>query len=274
MFFDRFTRRVEIDATLACQTALRIGTGKVAGDIAASDLPVLKDGRGEPLVPGASLKGAIRSALEAVLRGIPEDPSASKAWACDPFLDPCVDPREEDRSVDQMRLAERAVWQRERVKAACRACQTFGTAGLASHVVFQDARPRGRARVERRDGVAIDRDLGRVSGGMKYDFEVLAAGAELSFSVAVDSAAPWQEGLLVLGLDLLDQGFIRIGGATSRGLGRVALQGARVRLLDIGRLRAGQGPTELTWDEFRQASLAAWAREIDAAHEAAEERAC
>lgn len=274
MFFDRFTRRVEIDATLVCLTALRIGTGKSTGDIAASDLAVLRDSKGQPLIPGASLKGAMRSAIESVLRGIPEDPGAAKAWACDPFVDPCVDLRDDDRAVDQLRLVDRAKWQRDRLRTACRACRTFGTAGLASHAIFQDARVRGRARVERRDGVAIDRDLGRVSGGRKYDFEVMAEGTELNFGLVLDSAEAWQEGLVVLGLDLLNQGFIRVGGATSRGLGRVALRAPRVRLLDITRVRSGAGPAEIGWDDYRRTALEAWNRELQPTPGGGEAQAC
>lgn len=159
MYFDKFTRRVDITATLRCLTALRIGAGKSTTDITSSDLPILRGADGQPLIPGSSLKGVLRSAVESILRSIPENPDEVKRWACDPFAEdqrrcvPTKDPSDTDKR-------ERMRKQRERMKDLCRACRTFGAPSYASHVLFRDARTRERVRVERRDGVAIDRDLG------------------------------------------------------------------------------------------------------------------
>jgi len=264
MFFDKLTRKIEIEGTLRCVTALRIGAGKDHGDIAATDLPVLKDAMGRPLLPGASLKGVVRSSIEAVLRAIPTDADQVTQWACDPFLDRCVkDPDAKERlEMESMQPPERAEHQRGRLKGLCRVCQTFGAQGLASHVLFRDARAQGKVHLERRDGVAIDRDLGRVSGGRKYDFEVISEGSRFDFGLTIDSAKDWQEGVVVLGLELLHEGFARVGGATSRGLGLVAFEGLKARVLDVKALRGGGGgglPFQvIEWPEFRRTSLAAW----------------
>jgi len=67
--FDTFKNRLELTGTLTTVTALRISAGRSTEPI-GSDLPVIKDALGRPLIPGASFKGALRSRLESFLRGI------------------------------------------------------------------------------------------------------------------------------------------------------------------------------------------------------------
>ncbi len=67
--FDTFKNRLEITGTLTTVTALRISAGRSTEAI-GSDLPVIKDALGRPLIPGSSFKGALRSRLESFLRGI------------------------------------------------------------------------------------------------------------------------------------------------------------------------------------------------------------
>ncbi|MDJ0615359.1 MAG: CRISPR-associated RAMP protein Csx7 [Calothrix sp. MO_192.B10] len=67
--FDTFRNRLELIGTLTTVTALRISAGRSSEPI-GSDLPVIKDALGNPLIPGSSFKGAMRSRLESFLRGI------------------------------------------------------------------------------------------------------------------------------------------------------------------------------------------------------------
>jgi CRISPR/Cas system CSM-associated protein Csm3 (group 7 of RAMP superfamily) len=60
--FDTFKNRLERIGTLTTVTALRISAGRSTEPI-GSDLPVIKDALGRPLIPGASFKGALRSPL-------------------------------------------------------------------------------------------------------------------------------------------------------------------------------------------------------------------
>ncbi len=80
--FDIFKNRLEITGTLWTVTAIRISVGRSTEPI-GSDLPVIKDALGHPLIPGSSFKGAWRSRLESFLRGIDlslaEDPANFKS---------------------------------------------------------------------------------------------------------------------------------------------------------------------------------------------------
>ncbi len=64
--------RLTVRGDLLALTALRIGAGR-ATEIIAADLPVLRDALGAPFIPGASLKGALRAQVEAVVRAIHPD---------------------------------------------------------------------------------------------------------------------------------------------------------------------------------------------------------
>src|SRR5438477_13163565 len=61
--------RLVVTGDLVALTALRIGAGR-ASDVTGNDLPVLRDALGSPFVPGASLKGAFRARLEALIRAV------------------------------------------------------------------------------------------------------------------------------------------------------------------------------------------------------------
>ncbi|WP_437635842.1 type III CRISPR-associated RAMP protein Csx7 [Sorangium sp. So ce854] len=218
--FHRLQQRLRLSGQLVTRTALRIGSGG-SGQLDAADLPVLRDAEGYPLLPGGSLKGALRSTVEALVRGA-ELPPETGIWTCDPLRKrnesegACGDHREGERAgVD--------------VTRHCAVCRLLGSHVVASHVRFSDAlvhvtpddRVARRIPIEVRDGVAIDRDLRRQYGKNKYDFEVVSPGVRFDLEVFVENPQPWLMGLLVLGFDQFKEGFTALGGFTSRGLGRV-----------------------------------------------------
>jgi CRISPR/Cas system CSM-associated protein Csm3 (group 7 of RAMP superfamily) len=79
------------------------------------------------------------------------------------------------------------------------------------------------ARIEVRDGVAIERDTLTVAGRLKYDYEVAAPATTFKFRILVENASDEEMGLLFLALRQLEKGALRLGGNTSRGLGVVGL---------------------------------------------------
>ena len=129
----------------------------------------------------------------------------------------------------------------------CTACRLFGSRILASHVRISDAHVRttpeeraaGRAPVEVRDGVAIDRDLRHVRGGLKYDFEVVSPGTAFDLEIFVENPEDWLLGLLAIGLDQITDGFSAIGGFTSRGLGRVDIDWSEAKTVTAAELLKG-----------------------------------
>jgi CRISPR-associated RAMP protein (TIGR02581 family) len=85
---------------------------------------------------------------------------------------------------------------------------------------------------EVRDGVGIDRDLGSARKGIKYDYEVVPAGARFDVCIVLENAEEWEIGLLLLSLKAMEQGELPIGGKTTRGLGWGKLIDLKVQQVD------------------------------------------
>lgn len=235
LFFDRFHNRWRLEATLVAQTGMRVGSGR-SDALGGTDLPVLRVGEGRAarlVIPGSTWKGVIRSSCEAILRSATPEGARWQAMACDPFgtkprregdadATRCLgDFRAEERqSPEEQIRAERAFVARN----ICHACALFGAEGLASRARFSDSVFEGSTRV--RDGVGLNRDLGRAHDGIKYDYEIVEPGARVALVIELDNAAPWQVGLILAVLDELGRGSLRVGGGGSRGLGWLSLEGA------------------------------------------------
>jgi CRISPR-associated RAMP protein (TIGR02581 family) len=231
--FDRFTNRLSVTGTLVARTALRVGTGRSYEPVGV-ELPVLRDTRGRPLIPGASLKGVYRSYAESLVRAVTSHPGG----ACAPTADEsrhCLDSARVEQlkrdAVGDRALAE-AIWDE-----SCLICRTFGSPWLASHVeisdlVVDEATWFGQFQV--RDGVAVDRDTGTVARGLLYDYEVVPAGTGFACKIVAEGVEDWQLGMLWLGLQRLYQGEMAVGGFRSRGLGTVKLEDAETRYFDLG----------------------------------------
>jgi CRISPR-associated RAMP protein (TIGR02581 family) len=237
---------------LVARSALRIGTERSALPV-GTDQPVLRDAAGRPFIPGSSLKGALRSYLEAWVRGtLPPDLQDEdlRRFACDPTGDAaqawCV-------TTDRMAALREAEGTAADITEAvceesCLLCLTFGSAWLASHVRVPDlpvVPETWLGQFEVRDGVAIDRDKGTAADGRLYDYEVVPAGTAFVFELVGENLADWQRGLVWMGIVALTRGAIALGGYTRRGLGWVelaedyALTGAGEA--DLMALLAGRG---------------------------------
>jgi CRISPR-associated RAMP protein (TIGR02581 family) len=241
--FHRLESRLRLQGSLVARTALRIGGG--GGDLDGADLPVIKDAAGRPFIPGASLKGALRSTVEALLRGVHGRDAG--LWACDPLAD--EDGPFAVRSCGYHEHGQRSAADPE---THCAACRLFGSHVVASHVRFCDAllqdRSPIRIPVEVRDGVSIDRDLRRVHSGRKYDFEVVSPGTAFALEIFVENPQPWLMGLLAMGFDQLAEGFTALGGFTSRGLGRVTFTWSSIAKTTARELLGDQPFTTVTGD--------------------------
>ena len=66
-------------------------------------------------------------------------------------------------------------------------------------------------------------DTETAEDGLLYDYEVVPAGSRFGFELALENAADWQMGMLLLALRPWQAGQVQIGGFRSRGLGYVQL---------------------------------------------------
>jgi CRISPR-associated RAMP protein (TIGR02581 family) len=220
--FDTFTNRLELTGTLTTVTALRISAGRSSEPI-GSDLPVIKDALGRPLIPGASFKGAMRSRLESFLRAIDEklaiDPGelTSSNWQ-----KRIKDLKEQYQNNDATLTAE--ILKLENTDAVS---HLFGSPWLAGKLQIRDLTVQPDSwfgQYQERDGVAIDRDTETAADGKLYDFQVVPAGTPFEFRAIVENAEDWELGLLMIGLHQFENEMIPLGGGRSRGLGVVKLE--------------------------------------------------
>jgi CRISPR-associated RAMP protein (TIGR02581 family) len=114
----------------------------------------------------------------------------------------------------------------EVIKDICETCQLFGNGFTASKIFFSDLELMDWAGVTQiRDGVVIDRDSEKAVEGLKYDFEVVPAGAVFTFEIRLENPRePKDVGLTCLGLNEFQSGLGHLGGNRSRGLGNCALE--------------------------------------------------
>ena len=204
-----------------------------AGEAAAAANPSLPDMQfvrtrrnGEPTVffPGSSLKGALRSHCERIGRtfafagGLRE-----RHLACDPLNEdeccakPILKPGKGHGGGNQDEAHQVAA--SDKYRMSCFVCQLFGNTALAGHIIFDDAYPDGKVKLEERNGVAIDRVFGSVRQG-PFQYETLVAG-KFPTTIQLSNFTCAHLGLLLIALrDLADQHLL-VGFGKSRGLGRL-----------------------------------------------------
>ncbi|MEA5513320.1 CRISPR-associated RAMP protein Csx7 [Nodularia sp. UHCC 0506] len=217
--FDTFKNRLEITGKLTTITALRISAGRSTEPI-GTDLPVIKDALGQPLIPGSSFKGALRSRLESFLRGIDtsfaEDPAELTSLTRNNYV---KDLKEQHKDND-VELTRKLIEMTDLIS------RLFGSPWIASKFQVRDLTvvpDTWFGQYQERDGVAIDRDTETAADGKLYDFQVVPAGTQFEFRAVVENAEPWELGLLMIGLHQFETEQIPLGGGRSRGLGVVKL---------------------------------------------------
>jgi len=231
--FDTFKNRLEISGILWTVTALRISAGRSVEPI-GSDLPVIKDALGRPLIPGSSFKGALRSRLESFLRGILGDnrhlvanPANQDEWSIT-----STRMREiKDQFSDDQALSAQIIQETDLISLL------FGSPWLASKFQVRDLTVHDPdnywfGQYQERDGVSIDRDTETAADGKLYDFQVVPASTPFEFKAIVENAELWQLGMLVIGLHQFETEQVPLGGGRSRGLGVVRLDDLALHWVD------------------------------------------
>lgn len=224
-----FKSRVRITGTLNFETAFHVGSGR-EGEL-ATDMGVLKNVYDEPILPGSTLKGSFRANVEQLSSYL-----GLKACLLDSDLSgvDCVSDQKYEKKVRddfKKRISEKQKleWLRGHT---CDVCCLFGSRMQASRIFFSDGNLISWARAFAvRDGVCLDRDSETARYGFKYDFEVVPAGT--IFQIVIDLENPEEDELALVraGLAEWENGF-RLGGFTSRGLGRVKLLIDKVEHVD------------------------------------------
>lgn len=226
---DKVISRYLAEGTLVLQSAAHFGSGEEGPD---TDLAIMRDAAGTPVIPGSSLAGACRSYLTYYLLG-------KKAFF---YLgDEQIPTLQVDREKKERELRSQELhsqegrligqlfgdWQfRELEEAKPNGKKAGGEqkASGQSTLIVYDAYPGKEVKPIKKDGVAIQAATGQAQKGAKYDLEIIEPGTEflLRFELVIrqDHNAPELKNLLGILLTAFEAGEIRLGAKTSRGLGR------------------------------------------------------
>lgn len=224
--FSVFSSRLLVIGELVTRTALHVGAGRAISPV-DPDLPVIKDLTGHPVIPGSSLKGAIRGYLAALLQAV--EPVSKRKLVCDQDYEQnkggtaCVSLGEVDQWRQEVAQGKITANQRDTniIGQLCLSCRVFGSPWMAAKVKIQDAPvvPSTWHRPLIRDGVAIDRDKGTAADKAKFDYEAVPAGTRFQFKMQIDNATNEERGLAMLAIQALKDEQILIGGMHRAGAG-------------------------------------------------------
>lgn len=229
-----FQQRYVFQGRLVLETALHLGGGKLAP--VSTDAPIVRTPEGDPFIPGSSVKGAFRSAVERIAGVLP----GVKTCSLDPYNEhSCIGPQgkaqkafNQERQRNDWTQGEYLIQLDQRL---CDTCKLFGSQYMASRVSFDDLYllDQEEAYTQVRDGVGIDRDSERAVDQVKFDYEVVASGAEFKMKIVLDNPTKRDLALVSLGLMELVNGSIRLGGKKSSGLGSCRLENPDIHFLDL-----------------------------------------
>uniref|UniRef100_A0A7C2FZ16 CRISPR-associated RAMP protein n=1 Tax=Thermosphaera aggregans TaxID=54254 RepID=A0A7C2FZ16_9CREN len=205
--FNRLEVLTRIEGTLVNHTPLRIGFGREASPLTSIDIGVIRirraDGREVPYIPGSSLKGAMRSLAERLLRA--QNTEVHSPW-------------------DFKKMEEE-----KKSKKYCLLCSIFGNTGIASHVTIYDAYPLSEAITQVRTCVGINREFGGAQPDVLYREEFVAPGTHWSFKMDIVNIRVYpkvgdQRGELVKQLiQALQDGHVQVGARKTVGYGLIQL---------------------------------------------------
>lgn len=228
MLFDVFDNRTIITGELVALDPIHIGSSvKESLNPIELDSPVLKDASGNPVIPGSSIKGVVRSQFERIMRSL----EPGKQGSCGVFGEEnCLDVNDKKNMLPEQ-LYEKS----------CRTCRLFGGIAVAGKLRFKDASyilQNGKnCQYEKRDGVGIDRDTGAAAGTAKFDYEIVPRGSRFNFTLIAENLDADQKKQLEIVIALLEGtlipgDYLAFGGKTTRGLGRMRLEKIQKETVD------------------------------------------
>lgn len=228
----QLNKKVRLTASLVFDTAWRVGSGKEGETM--SDLGVMLTTTGEPILPGSSLKGKLRSTCETLAHALGLSACllnrAASGIDCVSDIKYYSEVREDYQNTFQLGLDKRLQWIEDHT---CDVCKLFGSPLKAGRLWVSDGTLGEWASVVQvRDGVVIDRDSRTAVDGLKYDYEVIPPSSQ--FQLCIDLENPTDADLALLGAALFEwHAGSSLGGFTSRGLGRFHLEDIKVSHVDL-----------------------------------------
>ncbi|MCI9368957.1 MAG: CRISPR-associated RAMP protein [Lachnospiraceae bacterium] len=249
--FGKFVSRYIIEGELVLVTALHIGAAEDVFKPGGCKNPFFRNATGQPLIPGSSLKGAMRSFLEQYLssesgkerlpkemdyrRDICNEEKPCADAKNDKWLEKLLKGREKDSQKQLSNYLFGIEGEKKENGKLCIICRLFGSQYTAAKFSVRDAgviKESFQEKFEIRSGVAIDRNFGTSIDGKKFETEVVPEGTCFSFRAILENGDEVEWKIIQDILHAMELGMIPIGGMKSRGLGEVKLRNIQYQKID------------------------------------------
>jgi len=219
---------------LVLDTALHVGSGEgdERTDACVAKVRRFDNGMRIPVIPGSSLKGALRSHVERLAAALGLDTCLLSEDSGSKCLTVNEDRRreyleavEKNPSSQEGLLRNEGLLQNEGYHL-CLTCRLFGSPFKASKVRVRDLALMTELPelLPVRHGVGIDRDTGAAKHGIKFDFEYVPPQARFSMELVVEDPENLELPLLCMGLREMELGNVDLGGNVTRGVGKCHLE--------------------------------------------------
>lgn len=265
--FEKFVNRYIIEGNLKAVTALHIGAAEDEFRPNGCKNPFFRNADGLPLIPGSSLKGAMRSFLEqylssesgkdALLKNVP-----FRREICNE-QNPCANVKKDnelkallkENGKDSQEKLSRYLFGTEGGESGklCMVCRLFGCLYSSAKFSIRDARVVEKSfqgEFEIRSGVAIDRNLGTSVENKTFTTEVVPEGTEFSFKAILENGDENEWNVVKQLLRAMEIGLIQIGGMKSRGLGEITLTNIKYQVIDTANIAAYLSGEEIEFIEL------------------------
>lgn len=184
------------------------------------------DQSGRPILPGASLRGVLRSHAERIARTLVtlETTTTRDFYARCPACNPVESrPDEALANCDSLlRVAQFSDTQDVTEAQLCLACRLFGSTRRGSRLVVEDAESETRVPVHVLDFLAIDRFTGGGKAGAKFD-AIVPWKPVFKVRLHLENPRQWELGWLALVLRDLDDHMLTFGFGRGKGFGRAGM---------------------------------------------------
>ncbi|MEX2702801.1 MAG: CRISPR-associated RAMP protein [Thermofilum sp. ex4484_82] len=224
--FDVLRREIVVELEYKNLSPLRIGSGSSKIPTSPVDLQVitiLKNGMRVPYIPGSSLKGVLRTVCENIVASLKLFP---KEYKC--FMGEGCKKRYDNVLKQYLRenMLEEA---KKLLQKYCLVCKVFGTTSYKAHLYVSDAYPIGDVSRGVKVGIAIDRRSGTARRGALYTIEYIEPGFVFQSGLIFKNLPNYLIGLVISALDMINSGFVAIGGFKTRGFGKVEVTFKNIR---------------------------------------------
>lgn len=225
-----FQNRVRIEGNLVFDTAFHIGSGK-EGEL-ATNMGVMIETDGRPILPGSTLKGCFRTEAERLAGYLGQTACLFDHDLSDENCFSGLKQEQQKEKFETFKGKTETAKLQWLENNTCDMCRLFGSPLQSSRIFFSDGKLINWSNsLQIRNGVCIDRDSETARTGALYDYEVVPAGATFGISIELENPSEKELAIVAAVLTEWEHGS-RLGGFTSRGLGRFRLYDKSVQKID------------------------------------------